>query len=101
MDMPIETEEFPKKVLAKMIEDGYQLDTPGIQIDNGIMEIRIAQKKIAWKLMILYLSYFELISSLKSGVAIVDLLERVTEEIDRSLLNKRKQTNSLIFDFLY
>lgn len=91
MFTPIDTEEFPKKVLTKMMENGYQLETQTIQIDNINMEIQIAQKKIARKLLIPYLSYFVFVSSLKPGVAIDALLSRVTEEIDRSKLVKNQR----------
>lgn len=91
MFRPIDTEDFPKKVIATMIEDGYQHETQMIQINDDVMEIQITQKKITRKLMIPYLSYFVFVSSLKPGFAIDALLERVTEEIDRSKLVKNER----------
>ncbi len=91
MSIPIDTEEFPRNVLTKMKMDGYLLETQTIQIDNNIMEIQIAQKKIARKWLIPYLSYFVFVSPLKPGVAIDVFLARVTEEIDRSKLVKNER----------
>ncbi len=88
---PIDTEDFPKQVLAKMMEDGYHFESQNISIDNDVIEIKIAQKKIARKLMIPYLRYFAFVSSMKPGVAIDALLLRVTEEIDRSKLVKNER----------
>jgi len=91
ISLSIDTQEFPKNVLVKMMEEGYQLETKTIQIDNNVLEIQIAQKKIARKLMIPYLSYFVFVRSLMPGVEIDAFLARVTEEIDRSKLVKNER----------